>query len=263
MSFTLFFFILFIDAILFSLAVKTEIYLNIIVSIRKIIPQITAAFIILAPLFAVSLLISICNDLSLTPNEVIIIQTENEFKKFGLDFIFFSPLIILAFCFINQWFNSDKIPSEKKVDNNKLKIELKRLKISIFFANLALTILIIFTIIDIFFTKNNFPIRIFQYIKELNIEEINKNPNSAYTMYISHILFIIFLVIYFYIGLSILPKCFLEKIISYDNGFKNKRKYKMLIYIPYLNFHIVNILNKINFKEQPPQTEALPQEPSQ
>jgi len=245
MTFTLFIFILFIDVILILLAAKTKLYLNIIISIRTIIPQIIMAFIILAPLFVLSLLIPICNVLSLLPPEPGIVQVVNEnnngFINTVLSLINISPFFLLVSCLLIQPSQNYKMIQEKEVEINteKPEIEIKRTNISMIFNYLALTILIIFIIIDIFHTKNNFPTRLIQFIKELDFDQIPKHLDKTAFM----ALIIIFCML-FYIGMFMLPRHFIGKIIKYDNRLLNKRKYNFFIFLPFINIYVVYILNK-------------------
>ena len=101
-----------------------------------IMPHIVMAFIILAPLFAMSLLISVCNVLSMDPADAHIVQAVNEynngFKEYGLNLIKYSPLFLLVLCFIVQGALDPEI--RDKVDINNLRAELKKLNISIIFS---------------------------------------------------------------------------------------------------------------------------------
>jgi len=245
MSFTLFFFILFIDVILISLAVKTKLYLNIIISIKTIIFQIIIAFIILAPLFTMSLLITVCNGLSLLPAEPSIAQVVNEnnngFINSVLTIINMSPFVFFISFLIIQSFQEDKMFLEKKEEiiTKKYMIEIKRTNISMIFNYLALTILIIFIIIDIFIIKNNFPTKLIEFINKSNFEQITKHLDKTIFM----ILIIIFCIL-FYIGIFKLTGHFVGEIIKFDNSLSKKRKYKFLIFLPFINIYIVYKLNK-------------------
>ena len=234
MSFISFLVILFIDIIIISLATETRLYSHIITSIRTIMPKIIMAFIILFPLFAMDLLITACNALYLIPVEPHSVQAVNEysngFKEFGLNIIIFSPLVLLVFCFIIQ---SD-LEIKDEINIKKPESDLKRINISIIFNYLALTILMIFIFIDIFHTKNNFPIKLMQYIKRQEFKEIINYPENTIRVAV-----IIILGIVFYMGIFTLPKYYIGRIMSYDNNLPKRRKYNILIFIPFLNIYIV------------------------
>jgi len=240
-------FILFIDVILISLMYKTKLYFNIIVSIRTIIPQITMAFIVLAPLFAVSLLITICNFFSLHPAEPGIVQFVNE-NRF-IEWVYFinnTPLFLFISFLAIQFYQNEKTLTDKKEEINTIKtaIAIKRLNISIIFIYLALAILVIFIIIDIFYTKNNFPSKLIQFTDKLNFDEITNHFEK--TIFMS--LIIIFCIL-FYIGIFKIPGHFIGEIMKYDDSLSNKRSYKFLIFLPFINIYIVSILNKKILKE--------------
>jgi hypothetical protein len=243
MTFESFFIILFIDSVIISLAVKTKLYYNIILSIRIIIPDIIMAFIILAPLFAVSLLITACNILSLNI-EPHVVESVNEYSngwiEFGSNLITYSPVVLLVFCFIFQWKN--EIIDRKNI--KRLERQSKRLKISMVFTYLAFIILIIFIFSDVFYTKNNFPMKLIQYIRELKMAEIRNNPEIAIRKTL-----IIMLVIIFYLGIFLIPRHFIDEIVKYDNDLLKIRKYRILVFLPFLNIYFVYILNKKMFSK--------------
>jgi len=249
MDFTLFIFLLFIDVILISLASKTKIFFNIVFSIRTIMPQIIMAFIIFAPLFALSLLITICNGIPLLPVEPGIVNVVNENNNELIKWISSIncfPFVLFIFFIMLQWEQNKKTLPDKKeeINTKKTEIEIKKLNISIIFNYLALTILVIFIIIDIFYTKNNFPTRLIQFINKLDFEEITKYLEKTIFM----VLIFIFCLL-FYIGIFILPKHFIGEIIKHDNSLSNKRKYKFLIFLPLINIYIVYIINKKILKD--------------
>jgi len=209
-------------------------------------PQIIIAFIIFAPLFAVSLII---NCLSLLPVESGIVQVVNENNNKFIEWIPIikgSPLVLFLLFLAWQWLkNYETLPDKKEeINTKKTEIEIKRLNISIIFNYLALTILVIFIIIDIFYTKNNFPTRLIHFINKLDFKEITK-----YLDKIMFMVLIIILCLFYYIVIFILPKHFIGEIIKHDNSLSNKRKYKFLIFLPLINIYIVYIINKKILKD--------------
>ena len=246
MSFTMFISIIFIDIILISLAAKTKVFENIIVSIKMIMPQIIMAFIILAPLWGMSLLINICNNLTLNKSEPNIIETVNKnsylmgLKTYGLDLIAYSPLVLLILCFIVQ--ADIKITKEDK--SKTIEEEYKRLKVSMIFNNTAISILMLYIFIDILFIKKNFPIKLIHFVKTLNLDFIITNPEVVIKMCL-----IFILVIIYYLGIFVLPKHFLKNILSIDTNSLIKKKYLFLIIFPLINMLITKYIKEIIYNK--------------
>ena len=132
MTFTFFILLIFIDIVIVLFAIETKIYSNIILSIKKIIPHVTIGFIILSPLFFVSLLITICNMLFINlPEHYIVSEVNNrnilmELKYFGLDIIKYSPIVLLVSSFILQ---SDILPDNAETDETIDEINIKNIKL--------------------------------------------------------------------------------------------------------------------------------------
>ena len=91
-------------------------------------------------------------------------------------------------------------------------------------------------VIDIFFTKSNFPIRILHHLKEINFQNFSENE-------IRLMLIIILGIGYYYVIFSITQQLFV-KIISHKKNISKKLKYKLQIFIPIKNIYIVYILKK-------------------
>jgi hypothetical protein len=239
MTFAEFFIIIFMDVIIISLAVETKLYSNIIISIKKIFPIIKIAFIILAPLFTMSVLISICNVICLKNSELYITQVVNEYSngimEFGINLITHSPLFFLVLCLIIQ--SDTEIMDE--VNIVYLEKEYKKIAISIVFNYIALTILIIYIIIDVFHTKNNFPIKFIQYIKDFKFSVIINDLENTIC-----IVLIFVLGITYYIGIFLIPRHYIEKVLNLIIEKNKKWKYKILIFVPLVNIYIVYVLNK-------------------
>jgi len=131
MIFTKILFILFVDIIIISLALRTNIYSNIIVSIKKITPDIIMALINITPLFGISILLLIY--FSINPNLAILntikVIYENNYCLIDavINLILFSPFVLLTLSFIYQ----SNVENKKEENENNIKIEYKRMNISI------------------------------------------------------------------------------------------------------------------------------------
>jgi hypothetical protein len=235
--------ILFVDIIIILFALETKVYSDILTALMKIIPHIIMAFIILAPLGFMSAIIDFCNLLSVNLAGPNIIQAVNEynllmdFKKFGLDLIIYSPTIILLSCFFlpTNWELMFEVINIKTMES-----EFKKLKISLIFNYISIIFLVVYLFIDIFYLKSNFPAKIIQYIKTIKYNEFNKYPDDMMRMSLIILLGIIYYMWIFWVTIQ-----FVDPIFNNDTLHSVKtKKYKILIFIPFINIFIIYLINK-------------------
>jgi hypothetical protein len=230
--------ILFLNTIIVSLALRTRIYSNVIFSIKKIIPDIIMALIIFLPLFGISILINFYGSLypiTDVSNNSDIFEYNYGFREAGIKLLLCSPIILLILCFIVQ---SD-FEKVTKIDANKIYLDYIRMSISMIFNYISIAILVIFILVDIFLTKNHFPIELLLDVKNMKIEEINENSIDFFRTVI-----MIYLIVIYYIVITFIPNHFIGKIMANENKIIKRWLYKLLIFIPLINIFIIYKVNK-------------------
>lgn len=254
MTLTMLMFILFIDIIIILFALETNIYSSIIFSIKKIFPQIIIVFVILAPIYTMGLLVNICNFILLNISEQYNLQITNDrnvlikLLHYGIDIINYSPfvLLLLSFLFQPELISEKNIIDVEIIDEIEIKnirLEYKRLNLSIIFNCIAIIILIIFFIFDIYITKRNFPIEIFDYLKNNNILNILKNIEEEI-----HINLVFIMCLLFYYIIFKISQIFIVNIIEKDK--RVPKIFKYLIFLPLINILFIIKINKFMKKSR-------------
>ena len=217
-----------LDILIIVLAIKTKIYANILKTVKKTIQYITMPFIIFFPFCLFALLIVIYNAIcSTTPIETANIIIVNEYnrledlKQFGIDCIRYSPMFYLVMCFLLQ---SVHYKNEEIANNNAnwLKTVLLKFKVSIIINNITILICMVF-----FF---------------INFSFYNIYSENSFRM-----ILIISTGILFYFCIFHISATFFDGIINYKNETTENtriRKIKYLVYLPFINICLIDILNK-------------------
>jgi hypothetical protein len=78
--------------------------------------------------------------------------------------------------------------------------------------------------------KSNFPAKIIQYIKTIKYNEFNKYPDDIMRMSLIILLGIIYYICIFWVTIQ-----FVDPIFNNDTLHLVKKKYKILIFIPFIN----------------------------
>jgi hypothetical protein len=230
------------DIIIIALAFKTKIYTKILNIIKKNMPHIIMAFILFIPLCSFILLIIIYNVICTESTNAVALQTTNRYNILK-EFVINSPIFFLVLCFIKAFFC---LNDEEEVVEifKKLQTSLLRMKISIMANNITVFLSIIFFFIAI---SNNIDILNLKFARYIqNYSFTNVNIYSEDTIRIA--LIIIFGILY-YIGIFLVSNNFVGEVIDYNNEInknnKQKRwKYKLLIYLLFINIYIMYLLNK-------------------
>jgi hypothetical protein len=222
--------------------------------INKIIPCIVMLFILLTPFCSFILLVNIFNFICSNSTGTTAINTANEYsisqdlQEFGLNCINHSPMFYLIMCFFLQGmhFIADKENSEQNI--LRIQTALLRLKISLWINNITIIIIMILSLLIFCLNNGVFKMIFIEYLK-------NYHFTNIYSEDFIRVILIISLGIFYYIGILLISNIFIEEIVSYinelDENNKLKRmRYRLLIFIPFINMYVIYFINTILFNRK-------------
>jgi len=236
-----------LDIVIITLAVKTKIYANFVITCKKIMPFLTMTIIFLVPLFSFILLVIISNIFCNEPVVTVAYQTMYEgnilvdIKEFVIYCTRYSPMFFLVVCFLRQvdFYAKNEEGEEQNIE--KIQTALLRMKISLITNNITILLGICFLFLEFYFNLGILKVDFLKYFS-------NSSFSGIYSDDTIRIAIIISLGICYYIGIFLLSNSFIKDIdIIYERmKIKSKKllKYKILTFFFLVNIFVIPLLHK-------------------
>ncbi len=244
MNFLDFIVILLLDILIIVLIAKPALYVDVTLICKTIMPFVTMAFIVLAPLGFFILLVKVCNAFCAALVNDAAVQTANEstilmnLKELGLNCIVYSPMFLLVMCFILRQpsVTKNEVKEEKNIE--KTKTALLRLKISLITNNLTILFGVSFLFFEYYFNKGILEIDFIHYILSFTFSGIYLEDTIRITI-------IMLLGILYYIGIFSISNWYIGQVMNNNEDKKRKLwKYKWLAFCFPVNLWMIRLLQR-------------------